>query len=101
MGIIPVPHRHTVLIVSDCKSAATYDLFVGMKGWEYHLLGYRPTDLRYLFSERECSLDDLGVVTLPEKRANLADLVQGDVIRVTAPDGKPGPFDCAVYRRRS
>ena len=55
----------------------------------YHVMGYTPDSLRPYFSEMEESLLDLGVVTLPEGRSILSDLVNGDIFSF-APEGHEG-----------
>lgn len=57
-----------------------FEIFLAKQGdGHYHLLGYLPSAVKHMISERECSCLDLGVVILPEGRG---DLVKGDVLAV-------------------
>ena len=67
------------------KKDDEYDFFVDR---ELHLLGYRPRIAAYLFSERECSSQDLGTVALP-KGKSLSDIVKGEKITVKENGCKP------------
>jgi hypothetical protein len=63
--------------------AADEQAFIGRIEGKYHLLGYRPLEFKYLFSENECASLDLGIVELPDGKRSLSDLVKGDAIRIT------------------
>lgn len=65
---------------------------------EYHLLGSRPTEVSYAFTERECTSGNLGTVKLPKGKTLIEELEEGDVIRVTDENGKPGKMNGAVYK---
>ncbi len=69
------------------------EMFVGKIDGEYHLLGHRPKKFKYLFSENECSSQDLGKVILPEGKKSIRDLVEGDVIHVES-----GELDGVIYK---
>ena len=62
------------------KSEGHYDVFIGRIDGVYHLLGYRPKEVAYMFSENECASLDLGIVELPKGKTSISDLVKGDEI---------------------
>lgn len=68
------------------KRAEDYDdqIFIGRfkDDGHYHLLGHRPRECFYLFSENECASLDLGIVKLPEGKGTLKDLVEGDELKI-------------------
>ncbi|MBI4150778.1 hypothetical protein HY492_01500 [Candidatus Woesearchaeota archaeon] len=91
---------YSVIVVKDPKSGEEDDLFIGRLHGERRLLGTRPSAFRYLFTERECTIMNKGKVTFPEGRAEISDLVEGDIITVTRDDGNAGPCSGAIYQRR-
>lgn len=76
-------------------------LFISRKkDGKYHLIGDRPKKYWCYFSEHECTLLDMGVVILPDKKEHLDELVEGDAIQVKREDGNSGPFNNAKYLRK-
>ncbi len=80
----------------------TFDFFIGRFKSDnlYHLLGYRPHDLAYLFPAAHESTGDHGIVTLPDGKSSLASLVRGEILTVkpTLPNAKPYKI---VYLRQN
>ncbi len=72
----------------DDRLEANFEAFIGRFRGDgaYHLLGYRPIELKYLFSENECSSLDLGLVMLPDGKPLMNDLAPGDRITVVNGD---------------
>ncbi len=94
----PKVDSYSVLEVKT-KRGKEYEIFVGEIDGELHLLGYRPSDIAYLFSENECSSLDLGIVRLPENKKSLSDLVKGDILSVEK-EGKVGELNGIIYLGR-
>ncbi len=69
-------HVLEVLVKDEkTKSGENYDVFIGRIDGVYHLLGYRPKEVAYLFSENECASLDLGLVELPKGKTSLREVV--------------------------
>ena len=75
-------------------------MFIGKSRTDkkYHLLGSRPAEVSYAFTDFECTSGNLGIVKLPKGKTLIEELKEGDVIRVTDEIGKPGPMNGAIYK---
>jgi hypothetical protein len=90
---------HVVKVLFPPDSSEETRMSIGrFKDGNYHVLGYTPDAVRIYFSEREESLGDLGVVTLPKGKTSISDLVKGDLIQF-APEGKNDNPLTATYLR--
>jgi|SRR3989344_7523895 len=61
-----------------------HDMFIGrfQNDQQYHLLGYRPQEIRYMFSANSESNQDLGIVILPKGKKSLTELAEGETFQV-------------------
>lgn len=88
------------VVLKRGKSEGHYDAFIGRIDGVYHLLGYRPREVAYLFSENECASLDLGIVELPKGKTSISDLVKGDKIDFHDENGKPAGLGKVIYQGR-
>ncbi len=101
-----MPHSSLAGGFSVVEVKTTYgslvQLFAGrFDDKKLHILGWRDSDATAYFSESECASGDFGLLILPKGRKSLADLVKGDVLRMTRHDGKPYELDGAKYVRQT
>jgi len=91
--------HHEVRVRSQEGAETTYDYFIGRfeSDEKLHLLGYRPTGSAYFSAESESS-HDLGIVTLPDGKTHLGDLIEGDEIVIT-PQEKSGKTSKVFFQQ--
>ncbi|MBI4441502.1 hypothetical protein HY639_05015 [Candidatus Woesearchaeota archaeon] len=73
------------------------DFFISREDGLLKILGSRPSNLSYLFPERECITGNEGELLLPSGRS-LSSLVEGDVLSVKK--DKESVYNVVYCRRR-
>ncbi len=75
---------HAIKTKNPPESKGIIEMFIGRfkTDGKYHLLGYRPTELSYMFSEASETNQDLGTIELPSNKEKLTDLVKGEIFLV-------------------
>ncbi|MDD5012116.1 MAG: hypothetical protein PHQ66_00510 [Candidatus Nanoarchaeia archaeon] len=75
---------HAIKTKYPPESEEITEMFIGRfeSDNQYHLLGYRPTEISYMFSEASETNQDLGIVQLPTNKNKLTDLVKDEIFFV-------------------
>ncbi|VVB82889.1 Uncharacterised protein [uncultured archaeon] len=81
---------HAIKVKSPIESEEVTEMFIGRfnEDRQYHLLGYRPVKLAYMFSEASEINQDLGIVQLPQNKTSLSELVEDEIFFVQPEEGK-------------
>ncbi len=93
----PDIQKYSVITVAVSNGADEHDLFIGRVNGELRLLRYRPAESRNVCEGYLNLTEDFGRVMLPPQRAELSDLIKGDIISIAGENG-PCPFNGAIYQ---